>query len=80
MNHVCADGKVHCARRELRGILDVLRQARFSFRGVPYGTFRPSPADRARFPEGRRLELDVAAMHESGSTAVRTYATPLAVE
>lgn len=65
MSRVSTDGKLFSAAGE-----------RFSFHGVTYGTFRPRPADGARFPERDRLKLDFAAMREAGFTVVRTYTTP----
>jgi glycosyltransferase involved in cell wall biosynthesis len=49
---------------------------RFPFRGVTYGTFRPRPADGARFPEPRVVEADFRAVSRAGFTTVRTYTVP----
>ena len=51
---------------------------RFPFHGVTYGTFRPRPADGARFPERDGIKLDFAAMNKAGFTVVRTYTEPTA--
>jgi O-antigen biosynthesis protein len=45
--------------------------ARFRFRGVTYGTFRPRE-DGARFPDHARMKRDFADMREAGFTVVRT--------
>lgn len=53
-----------------------LRDERFAFRGVTYGTFRPRSTDEARFPDRERIKRDFAAMNAAGFTVVRTYTMP----
>ena len=50
--------------------------ARFLYRGVTYGTFRPRSDDGARFPERSVIKSDFAAMRDAGFTVVRTYTEP----
>ena len=50
--------------------------ARFPFRGVTYGTFKPRSGDGARYPEPAQVDVDVAAMAEAGFTVLRTYTAP----
>ena len=50
--------------------------ARFVYRGVTYGTFRPRPDDGARFPTRSVVESDFAAMRDAGFNVVRTYTPP----
>jgi hypothetical protein len=49
--------------------------ARFAFRGVTYGTFRPR-ADGARFPDRDVVKRDLCTMRDAGFTVVRTYTVP----
>ena len=64
------------ARVRTDGKQFALGAARFHFRGVTYGTFKPRDADGERFPEPQVIARDLDGIAEAGFTVVRTYTPP----
>ncbi len=75
MAHEPADVKSTAKRVRVDGKFLTLDGARFTVRGVTYGTFAPR-ADGALFPEIDQIRSDLTAMTEAGFNTLRTYTTP----